>query len=289
EDMTTISSDLTLWLCRSGAVANWLLFNVDKTQAVDALDLLLSDYGEDTSLSEKGVGKTSVIERYISKLSSTDVAPTIGASFHIVKLVLDDTKVKLQVWDTAGQERFRAMAPMYYRNSNAALLIFDISNYNTFVDVKVWVAELQKNVQEPMVLTLIGNKTDLCDERAVSRDEAFLYATSINGNYFETSTVTEQGIEQVFTTTALGLLRLAENRIAGTSIKRYESLDSVAMCGSSLDLLESPQDNLNSVHLGISVDASVEATGGVGRLETPSWSIDHIAHGYEHKLGWCCY
>lgn len=56
-----------------------------------------------------------------------------------------------------------------------------------------------------------------------------------------------------------------------------------------LDFLENPHNNSNAVHLGIAVDASVEATGGIGRLETPSWSIDHIAHGYEHKSGWCCY
>lgn len=147
------------------------------------------------------------------------------------------------------------MAPMYYRNANAALLIFDIANYNTFIDVKIWVTELQKykfrcylfcipeineivlihrNVQEPMILTLIGNKTDLSEKRAVSRDEAFLFASSINGNYLETSTVTEQGIEQVFMTTALGLLRLAENRTYGTSIKRYESVESISTYCSSL-------------------------------------------------------
>lgn len=85
-----------------------------------------------------------------------------------------------------------------------------------------------------MILTLIGNKTDLSDERAVSRDEAYLFATSINGNYLETSTVTEQGIEQVFMTTALGLLRLAENRTYGSSIKRYESVESVSTYCSSL-------------------------------------------------------
>lgn len=89
-----------------------------------------------------------------------------------------------------------------------------------------------------MVLTLIGNKTDLSDERAVSRDEAYLFASSINGNYLETSTVTEQGIEQVFMTTALGLLRLAENRTYGTSIKRYESVESISTYCSSLGNIE---------------------------------------------------
>ncbi len=94
-----------------------------------------------------------------------------------------------------------------------------------------------------MILTLIGNKTDLSDERAVSRDEAYLFATSINGNYLETSTVTEQGIEQVFMTTALGLLRLAENRTYGSSIKRYESVESVSTYCSSLGKTEMDSGN----------------------------------------------
>lgn len=102
------------------------------------------------------------------------------------------TSLILQVWDTAGQERFKAMAPLYYRNANAALLVFDLTQYNSFVEIKSWVQELQRNVQEPMVLSLVGNKLDLEEKRAVSREEAALYATSIGGNYFETSALQDQ-------------------------------------------------------------------------------------------------
>lgn len=84
------------------------------------------------------------------------------------------------------------MAPLYYRNANAALLVFDLTQYNSFVEIKSWVQELQRNVQEPMVLSLVGNKLDLEAKRAVSREEASLYATSIGGNYFETSALQDQ-------------------------------------------------------------------------------------------------
>lgn len=84
-----------------------------------------------------------------------------------------------------------------------------------------------RNVQEPLILILVGNKNDLNETRAVSREEAFLYATSIGGNYFESSTINDQGIEQVFTATALGLIRLADRR-GCYSMKRYDSYESLS-------------------------------------------------------------
>lgn len=72
-----------------------------------------------------------------------------------------------KIWDTAGQERFKAMAPMFYRNANAALLVFDISQAKTFESMKMWVLELKRNVEEAMVLCVIGNKTDITEARKV--------------------------------------------------------------------------------------------------------------------------
>lgn len=98
----------------------------------------------------------------------------------------------MQLWDTAGQERFKAMAPLYYRNANAALLVFDVTNHSTFDEVKSWIHELQQNVQEPMFLLLVANKIDLDEQRAVSREEAFIYAQSIGAKFLETSVVRDQ-------------------------------------------------------------------------------------------------
>lgn len=84
------------------------------------------------------------------------------------------------------------MAPMYYRNANAALLVFDVTNHQSFDEVKFWVLELQKNVQEPMFLLLVGNKIDLDERRAVSVEEALIYAQSIGAKFLETSVLEDQ-------------------------------------------------------------------------------------------------
>ncbi|XP_031628180.1 vacuolar protein sorting-associated protein 21 [Contarinia nasturtii] len=237
-------------------------------------------------LGSQGVGKSSLIKQYICEMNASDIAPTIGASFSTFKVKLEEGKVKMQIWDTAGQEKFRAMTPMYYRNANAALLVFDLTNYNSFVEVKGWIQELHKNVIEPMILTVVGNKVDLEKARAVSREEAFLYASSINGSYYETSAINGgRGIEQVFISTARGLLRLAENSDC-SSIKRYESNDSILSCNDLNGFYD--KTNLSSVNAGIPVDLNVEAND-TGRLETAPWSINHIAHGDAHRSSWCCY
>ncbi|KAG7173408.1 Ras-like GTP-binding protein RYL2-like [Homarus americanus] len=95
-------------------------------------------------LGSQGVGKTSLVTRYETKSFHRKSSSTIGASFSNVDILLEGTKVKMQVWDTAGQERFRSMAPMYYRGANAALLIFDLSNYVTFTDIQSWVSGVQE-------------------------------------------------------------------------------------------------------------------------------------------------
>jgi Ras-related protein Rab-21 len=113
------------------------------------------------------VGKTSTVIRYVENSFSHHITPTVGASFFSCKLLIDNITVKLQIWDTAGQERFKAMAPMFYRNANAALIVFDITSAQTFESMQGWVLELKKNVDNPMVLCVVGNKIDLAKNRQV--------------------------------------------------------------------------------------------------------------------------
>lgn len=178
--------------------------------------------GKVVVLGSQGVGKTSLVVRYIGKMFSHHISPTIGASFFTCKLNIEETRVKLQVWDTAGQERFRSMAPMYYRNANAALLVFDITQYFTFTSIKSWVKELQRNVEEPIVLCIVGNKTDLESQRKVSKEEAHAYADSIGATYFEASALHDQGIEQVFLNVGVGLINLSKDSLV-TSLRVYDS------------------------------------------------------------------
>ncbi|XP_002735512.2 uncharacterized protein LOC100370364 [Saccoglossus kowalevskii] len=161
-------------------------------------------------LGSQGVGKTSVVLRYVSKHFSQKVTPTIGASFFTIKLNIDEHRVKLQLWDTAGQERFRSMAPMYYRKANAALLVYDITVPDTFNAIKSWVDELQRNVDEGIILCVLGNKCDLTEHRQVSKEEGQDYATSIGALFFETSALTNEGLQDAFVNLCQHLIFLSQ-------------------------------------------------------------------------------
>nr|XP_031847647.1 ras-related protein RabJ isoform X2 [Nomia melanderi]XP_031847648.1 ras-related protein RabJ isoform X2 [Nomia melanderi] len=183
------------------------------------------------------VGKTSMIIRYIRKTLNEHVDPTIGASFFTCKLNLENTRILLKVWDTAGQEKFRSMAPMYYRNANAAMLVFDLTQYNTFTAMKGWVAELRKNVEGSIVLVVIGNKSDLKEERQVNAEEGRIYARKIGAIYHETSVVQDEGIDNVFLDIGRELVSLSSSEHV-TTIRVYESNNSAVW--SSADMPVSP-------------------------------------------------
>ncbi|XP_046975087.1 ras-related protein Rab-31 [Vanessa cardui] len=216
-------------------------------------------------LGSQGVGKTSLVVRYIGKMFSKHISPTIGASFFTCNINLDDARIKLQVWDTAGQERFRSMAPMYYRNANAALLVYDITSANSFASIKGWVKELQSNVPDPMILSLVGNKCDLESCRAVTQSEASQYAASIGAAYCETSALHDQGIDQVFLNTATELLKLSSSSLVA-SLRSYDSTE-------------------YDEKLPIGVPSEEKATH-TGKIELPAWSSD-VKLG-ETQKNMCC-
>ncbi|WVW78426.1 hypothetical protein I302_100380 [Kwoniella bestiolae CBS 10118] len=124
-------------------------------------------------LGSQGVGKTSLILRYTTRnFSSTPAPATIGSSLHTRKLVHDGTRVKLQIWDTAGQERFRSMAPIYYRGAHVCVLVYDISDRQSFEDVRSWLEELSRTVPKETVIFVVGAKIDLSKNRVVTFEEA---------------------------------------------------------------------------------------------------------------------
>ncbi|XP_014780412.1 uncharacterized protein LOC106876397 [Octopus bimaculoides] len=176
-------------------------------------------------LGSQAVGKTSLIIRYVGGIFSKHVSPTIGASFFTHKLTLDKYRIKLQVWDTAGQERFRSMAPMYYRKANAALLMYDITCKDSYYEIKDWVKELNKNVDTPIVLCLLGNKQDLEHQRRVSSAEAQQYAKSIGAYFFETSALFNTGIDETFLKLAQGLIELSEKPNSGLKVHSSPSFE----------------------------------------------------------------
>ncbi|XP_043467091.1 ras-related protein Rab-31-like [Leptopilina heterotoma] len=179
--------------------------------------------GKVVLLGAQAVGKTSLLMRYVNKTFDSHSPPTIGASFCTCNVQIGDIGIVLQVWDTAGMERFRSMAPMYYRKTNAALLVFDLTNQESFAMVKSWVSELKRNIEEAIILIVVGNKSDCVKERKIDSEEGRKYAVSIGAFYHETSALYGDGIETVFQNIATEMLKLTEHKHLITSIRVYDS------------------------------------------------------------------
>lgn len=157
-------------------------------------------------LGESAVGKSSLVLRFVKDQFDDYRESTIGAAFLTQTISLDeDTTVKFEIWDTAGQERYKSLAPMYYRNANCAVVVYDITQAASLDKAKAWVKELQRQANENIIIALAGNKADLVtaeadqDKRAVLEADAQAYATEAGLLFFETSAKTAMNVRQMFT------------------------------------------------------------------------------------------
>merc|ERR1712022_28908 len=123
-------------------------------------------------LGDSAVGKSSLVLRFVRGQFFEYQESTIGAAFLTQTVALNDTTVKFEIWDTAGQERYHSLAPMYYRGAAAAIVVYDITNRDTFQRAKQWVKELQRQGNPNIVIALAGNKSDLSTKRKVEPEEA---------------------------------------------------------------------------------------------------------------------
>jgi Ras-related protein Rab-6A len=144
------------------------------------------------------VGKTSIINRFMYESFDTNYQATIGIDFLSKTLYLDDRTVRLQLWDTAGQERFRSLIPNYIRDSSVAVIVFDITNRQTFINCDKWVEDVKAERGGDAVIFIIGNKVDKIEERIVTLEEAQAKAKSLEAFYLETSAKTGDNIKQLF-------------------------------------------------------------------------------------------
>merc|ERR1719384_2683602 len=149
-------------------------------------------------LGESAVGKSSLVLRFVKGQFHEFQESTIGAAFLTQTVCLDDTTVKFEIWDTAGQERYHSLAPMYYRGAQAAIVVYDITNADTFERAKQWVKELQRQASPNIVIALSGNKADLTTNRIVEYDEASAYAEENGLLFMETSAKTALNVNDIF-------------------------------------------------------------------------------------------
>jgi len=163
-------------------------------------------------LGDSAVGKSSLVLRFVKKQFFEYQESTIGAAFLTQTIQLSDAIVKFEIWDTAGQERYHSLAPMYYRGAAAAVVVYDITNRQSFLRAKSWIKELQRQGSPSIVICLAGNKLDLAEQRAVETDEARSYAEENNLLFFETSAKTNHQVNDLFKAIATKLPRQAPNQ-----------------------------------------------------------------------------
>ena len=161
-------------------------------------------------LGEGAVGKTSLMLRYTENKFVDKHISTIQAAFASKLLQIDDTQIELAIWDTAGQERFHALGPIYYRDSQGAILVFDITDRKSFDRVKKWVAELRQMLGDSVELFVVGNKIDLATARNIPTSEAVSYVESINAQFHECSAKTNEGVDELFEKVARAILEKTE-------------------------------------------------------------------------------
>lgn len=166
-------------------------------------------------LGEGRVGKTSILLRYIRGEYDDRQVSTLQASYLDKKVVIGDTTAQLSVWDTAGQERYHALGPIYYRDADGALLVYDITDAESFNKVKAWVKELKKILGNDIAVAIAGNKIDMEKNRNVNQQEAIEYAASVGAKHFHTSAKANRGIDEVFNDLATRMIDERKKKTKG--------------------------------------------------------------------------
>ncbi|CAJ85753.1 Ras-related protein Rab-25 [Caenorhabditis elegans] len=157
-----------------------------------------------------GVGKSNLLSRFTRNEFNLKSKPTIGVEFATKIISVEGKAVKVQIWDTAGMERFRCGASSYYRGALGALLVYDISKHKTYESVEQWLKVLRDHANEDIVITLVGNKSDL--SHAVPTDEAKIYAERNHISFIETSALDNTNVEAAFTNIVTEIYKLVSEK-----------------------------------------------------------------------------
>ena len=152
-------------------------------------------------IGESSVGKTSIIAQFVDKIFQEELQSTVGGTFNSKSIKCEDKNkiLKLEIWDTAGQERYRSVTRMFYKDADVAILVYDITNKNSYEELKnYWVMQVQESSQKDIMLVIVANKSDLLENEQVEEEEARNYAKSINALYFLASAKQSESINGLF-------------------------------------------------------------------------------------------
>jgi len=149
-------------------------------------------------IGDSGVGKSCLLLRFADDTYTESYISTIGVDFKIRTIELEGKTVKLQIWDTAGQERFRTITSSYYRGAHGIIVVYDVTDNDTFTNVKQWLQEIDRYASEGVNKLLVGNKSDLTSKKVVEYSIAKEFADQLGIPFLETSAKNATNVEQAF-------------------------------------------------------------------------------------------
>ncbi|KAH9256634.1 Ras-like GTP-binding protein YPT1 [Batrachochytrium salamandrivorans] len=153
-------------------------------------------------IGDSGVGKSCLLLRFADDVFTESYISTIGVDFKIRTLELQGKTLKLQIWDTAGQERFRTITSSYYRGAHGIIVVYDVTDAESFQNVSQWMHEIERYASSGVNKLLVGNKSDLTAKRQVTYEQAKEFADSLGMEFIETSAKQSSNVDRAFTTIA---------------------------------------------------------------------------------------
>jgi small GTP-binding protein len=162
-------------------------------------------------IGDSGVGKSCILSRFTDRDFNREHDLTIGVEYGSKLININKRNIKMQIWDTAGQERFRSITRSYYRNVAGIIMVYDMTNRNSFNNIEKWLDDVRKILPNTPCITLVGNKSDLEYRRNVSKDEGINLAYKHNMVFIETSARNKEHIGDIFTNIAIEILEKVDN------------------------------------------------------------------------------
>ena len=166
---------------------------------------------------ESGVGKTSIITQFIDQTFQEDQQSTTGGTFSTKSVICDNGKtLKFEIWDTAGQERYRSLTKMFYKDANAAVLVYDITRKDSFEELQnYWSQQIKESSPPNIILAVAANKSDLINQEAVEEEAARAFAKELGAIFVSTTATTVESINELFIEIAKKYTNATEIKIKG--------------------------------------------------------------------------
>ena len=202
-------------------------------------------------IGETQVGKTSLINQYVNNQFEGDYLMTIGNDKTTKEITIDEKKVTLEIWDTIGNETLRAANKIFMKNTNIALMVYDITNRDSFDNLNQFYEELISiNTENKMIIGVTANKSDLYEDACVNKEEGEDYANKIKASFFESTATDHENVENIFnelTKAYINKFEPGEEKISTKTITQINSTNQNNEIGKTTEMTENNNDSSSQV------------------------------------------